>query len=471
MSDLIRLRAVRETAPIPPIYLVSAIAISLGLVISGLAALSPSHARLAAGGMALAVIVAGLPLVVLLGWRIGLMVLLIVTCLVDRDVFPTGSFDIRPEQIAALLALAVFAGVGLRNHQLAWRPNLAELALGGWFVIGLASSILVAPDRGHSVKILALLVVSSLGLLLPRRLLGADRDGFEQVVGWALLALAAESAYACVAYVLHVFGPTISIGRNPATNHLNAYGTLWEPNVLGAISAAGAVLWIFLGPRYFKHPWLGVALCLTASIASYTRAAWIAVAMVVVLMIALPLRRRIDLRFLSVGAMAATIMIIVILSADRVGNYSSGGPVSGVGNQTDVIGRLAQISPALNDLKHHLLIGGGTDSFGERHILDGLHTHLTALALLVANDTGLMGILVFLAFVAVIIVAAWRARKDLWVVGLGVMLVLLAITNQSTETSELMITWLLAGVLLAGIDVAHPVSAPETSRSAKGTGS
>jgi hypothetical protein len=347
-------------------------------------------------------------------------------------------------------------------------------------VVGLASSVLVAPSRGQSLKVLALLIISSAALVLPRRLI-ERRQELELIIRYLLLALALESAYALAAYFLHIFGPSISISANPAGGHLNAYGTLWEPNVLGAIGGAGALAWAHLGKKRFRHEWIGIALCFSACVVSLTRTALLAVTAVLLLSLLLPSRQRPSVRAVVLGTVAAVITIGAVIAADTWSHYTvagnaGGGAVASIGNGTDLTGRVNQIKPLLADLKHSPLIGGGIDSFGQRHAAAGAQEHLANLEMTIVNDTGVLGLILFAAFLAVILVAAWRNRHDDLVLGLAAMVTVVAITNQATETLELMITWLLVGMLVAATELAEaePVRAviksPAFGRTAPGTG-
>ena len=462
-------QAGRTSWPISQILDVGATSVVLGLVDGGLAAL---HPHWAAAAMAIVVVAAAGIFVRVLGWRVGLAVLLIVTCLIDRNTFPVDGVNIRPEQIAGILTLLTFGALALRSKRdLHIRPDRIELALLAWFAVALASSVLSAPHRAASVKILALLMLSSLALFLPRRLVADRSEDLERVIGWALLAFAFEGVYASLMYYIHVFGPTIAISLNSATGHLNAYGTLWEPNALGAISGAAAVAWAFLGPRYFSHSWIGVAICLTACVASFTRAVWLAVIFVIVLSLLTPVRRRIDLRNLGLGVLSASPFLAWIFVSDRLGNYSVKGLSNSVGNAADILGRLYQFGPALADLKRKPILGAGIDTFGQLHILEGKPEHLGNLELLVLHDTGVLGLLVFAAFGAGIVVAAWRCRENPIVLGLAAMDLVILIANQATEALELMITWLMIGLLLAAIDAAKQVSPPSSVRTGRYTGS
>jgi O-antigen ligase len=454
-----------RTAAVPAVT-----GVALAAAIGELARLHPAGSALV---MALLVVAAGAAFVRTLGWQVGSMVLLVVTCLIDRDIFPVGRLNMRPEQVAALLALLGFAMSRLRSgRSMIIRPNRAEALLIAWFALALVSSILEPPSRVDSLKILALLLMSSLALFLPRRI-SDSRSELEQVVAWTLLAFAFEGAYAYLAYMLHVLGPTISISLNPATAHLDAYGTLWEPNVLGAFMGAGAVAWIYLGSRYFKHAWIGTTICLGACAASFARAAWLAVIVVVFLSLVTAARRHVELRVQAMGATGAFVSVLGILAVDAVGAYSQDGISRSVGNAADILGRLAQFGPALSDLRHSPIIGRGLDSYGQLHVLAGSQAHLGNLPLAIAHDTGALGLLAFGGFVVLVVLAVWRHRTDQIVLGLGAASLVIAITNQATETLELMVTWLLIGLLLAAVDAADKrrPSEPATSRTAPGSAS
>ena len=451
--------------------------VALGIAVG---ALSNLHSIWASAAMVAAVVITAAVFIRLLGPNVGLVVLLIVACLLDRMTFKIGGLNVRTEQVAALLTLAVLGITRFSVRRMLWlRPSLAEDALAAWFGVGLIGSLTAAPSRGESLKVLALLVLSALGLVLPPRVLETRRKELDEIVRWLLLAVAAEGAYAVLAYFLYWVGPVVSSSFNPGTNLLSAYGTLWEPNVLGAVSAAGVVGWLFLGRLHFKHSWLGVVLCLSATIVSFSRAAWLAGALVIVLLLAINNKRQINLRFL-VRRVAPTLAVVgvliigIVAVADKIGGYSTGRLTDlsrTIGNGTDILGRLYQFDTVLSGLGRSPIFGSGIDSYGQRHMFNGRPEHIANLELAVVNDTGLLGLLIFAGFASVVIVTVWRHRLDRTVIGLAAMALVIALTNQATETLELMITWLLVGLLLAAIGTATPVNASATRRTAPDHGS
>ena len=454
----------------------TAIAIVLAI---GAGAVSLAPGKLQAPLEALLVLVAGAVLVRTLGARVGLVALLIAACMINRFTYSLGSFDVRSEQVAAGLGL-VYIGYQLmtrRGELSLLRPNLAELLLGAWFLLNLISSVTAAPEKSRSVKAVALLVVGSLGLLLPRRLVigQAAREAIDPIIKMLLVAIAAEGTYGVAAWLAHVFGSTVSISPNQATGHLIAYGTLWEPNVFGAVCAAGAIAWAWLGPRYFRFAWLGLALCLAGTLVSFTRAAWAAVAVMLAVSFFGQLRERANTRQIVIGCLAAGAFAVAAFAAEKTTDYyvvvqvtgTNGQPhqlqptrgfFSNLGNAIDVLGRLDQIKIGGNDIKKHVLLGNGTASYGERHLVAGQPEHIANLELAVLYDTGVVGLLMFLGFVVAVGYAAWRRRGDPYVAGLGMAAIVIFIANAATETTELMFTWLIVGLVLMAVDVADQES-------------
>jgi O-antigen ligase len=273
----------------------------------------------------------------------------------------------------------------------------------------------------------------------------------------------------------------ISISPNTVTGHLGAYGTLWEPNVFGAFCAAGAIAWAWLGPRYFRFTWIGIAACLAGTLVSYTRAAWAVVIVVLAISLLGKVRQRANLRQVAFGLIAAAVIALAALGAERTTSYYvpvPGQPPSQTTNQgifalllnsIDVLGRLDQVKIGGSEIRSHLILGNGTASFGVRHLNQGQPEHLANLELTLLYDTGIVGLLVFLGFMGTIAYAAWRRRDDPFVAGLGMSTLVIFLTNIATETTELMITWLLVGLLMMAVDVASPASEqalPRTVRAA-----
>ncbi|HEX7264222.1 MAG TPA: hypothetical protein VF383_08600, partial [Candidatus Dormibacteraeota bacterium] len=155
-------------------------------------------------------------------------------------------------------------------------------------------------------------------------------------------------------------------------------------------------------------------------------------------------------------------VIVATILVDRIGTYvvgSAGGAhrssnlLAALFNVVDLIGRLNQSSPVRSDISGHLALGRGVASFEALHVAKGVPEHIASLPLLVLNDTGVVGIALFAGFVAAVFARAWSRRQNLIVLGLGQVALVVALTNIATETTELMIGWLLIGLLVAACDV------------------
>ena len=419
--------------------------------------------------MVAAVAVVGVYYVRVLGLEAGVIVLLIVTNIADHFTFRVGSIDVRAEQVAAAAGLVVLGASRIRMDAMRMlKPNASEWLLGAWLAWSVLSSVVASPDKRLSAKILVLVAVCILGFLLPRRLLvGArSKEMLEIVVRWLLVVLATEAAYGSFAYLLHAFGPTISIGPNPASGHLEAYGTLWEQNVFGAFAAAGGVAWVYLGRQRFERAWIGLAVCMSGLVDSLTRAAWLGAAAVGVLGLALPsLRKRIDLMMVGTGLLGGLLSAAAVLVTESLGNYivpvpggaktTHHGLFGAIFNMTDFIGRINQWGIVSGDIRgRFLILGRGTASFEALHVTGGVPQHIASLPLLVLNDTGVVGLVIFTAFIAAVVYSAWIKRSEGVVVGLSQMMIVVGLANLATQTTELMIGWLMLGLLVAAVDIA-----------------
>jgi hypothetical protein len=281
-----------------------------------------------------------------------------------------------------------------------------------------------------------------------------------------LLVFATESLAGALLYLLHVFGPTIALAVNPASGHLAAYGTLWEQNVFGAFAGAGAIAWVYLGPSRFKNAWIGVAICLGGLLDSFTRAAYLATAIVGGMGAVLPrLRRRISFPMVGMAGLATLPFIVATLVVDRVGQYTivlQGAPgpkpslLTQLLNIVDVVGRVNQWIPVADDLRGHLVLGHGTASFEAIYVNNGVPQHIASLPLLILNDTGIVGLAIFAAFAVAVVAHAWSRRHVPMAVVYGQMAIVIGLANVATQTTELMVGWLLIGLLMAAADHAQP---------------
>jgi hypothetical protein len=437
--------------------------------------------------------------------RVGVLALLCLVCALDAFEFSAGPIFVRAEQIAAVVGFVVIVATRRAGTRW-WLPSTLEWVLLIWFALNVVGSLIAAPQLGVSMKVLALMVLSSAGLLIPRRL-NLSRDGLYQAIRLQLLVFAGAAAYGLIALVsAPILQTEFGLTFNRLTKQLVASGSLWESNVFGAYCASGAVAWALLGPRWFswRSTGLGLGLCVCGVLVSLTRASWVALLLVAVIILVGPLRKKIEPRSIWVAAAMFGSTLVLFSLAEGAGIYSASGgphrpdqalayigpakatstPSSGTGSTPlttpptatptptptaisspgpnlggivsdprDIVGRIQQAEAVFYDLRAHPLFGGGTASYGERYQVQGMQLWIASLPLRVVNDTGIVGSAVFVLFLALIAATACRARRDLLAATLGLILLLIFMTNLSTETLELMFTWLFIGVAVAACEI------------------
>ena len=448
-------------------------------------------------------------LALVLGARAAALALLVLTCGLNSFEFNVKGTYFRSEQIAAILAISIVLWSQQRTRPW-WRVRMEEAVLLAWFALNAVSSGLFAPQPGRSYKVLALVILSAAAAFVPRRL-ALDDSQFNRVVQVQLVTCAGAATYAILAFLLHaLIASDVGMTLNPVSHHLVASGSLWEPNVLGDFCAAGAILWALLGWRAFGWPLsaLGLGVCLAGTVVSVTRAVWLALTLVAILVAISHLRQQIHPATALVGAATFGVAFLLVGVAEASGRYSAasgpnqatsaltrpglvaatpppaatsgtstvqgaqttgGGPATAttpapvsraahtglldmVRDLRDLTGRLDQGSEVMRDLQTHLVFGSGTATFGERYQYQGQQLWIASLGLRVLNDTGLAGVAVFVIFVLLVGRIAWLNRKDETAAALGLVGLLLLLTNLSTETLELMFGWLFVGLLLARAD-------------------
>ncbi|MEO6325028.1 MAG: glycosyltransferase [Thermoanaerobaculia bacterium] len=388
--------------------------------------------------------------------------------------FPVGGLHIRPEQVVAPVILA---GCLLRRSR-GFLPR-EGLLVALWILAGLCGSVgEPSPERAllHTVRLSAtVLPFFLLPLLLPREE-AADR-------GWnGFLVLASlEACCGLLAWVTHhVLGTTWGITSAWGLGYVHPHGTLLEPNLLGALSAASAIPLVVrsLGVRrsvLHRLAAAGGALLLGAATAvSLTRAAWIALPGVLALVLALrwltgaaslrQLRRR---ALVLAGALAAGLLGLLLLVLfiperqaleGRTGVMGKIASLRSLAQDPNVRVRVRSYEEALRTWRSSPLFGAGHGAMerlagGEDKELawaGNLEVHLLV-------DTGLVGLSLFAAMLLRILWLTVRgilrgrhqAARDRGLERLGALLVLL-LCAQATETSWLASLWVVLGLSLAG---------------------
>lgn len=444
----------------------AAVVAGAGLLGGAVAAASPIVAAAGAAAAATVAALVSLP-------APGLAAVLVGSSFLSGLALEAAGLSVRPEQAAGLLvALAI-----LPRRGLAPLPR-ATLLAALWIGAGLLSGLFF-PEPGRALVHTARLLLTAVPLFALPMLL-ATKEEAERAWDLFLLFCVLEGLAGLGALASHVsFGTTwgMTVERYLGFAHPN--GTLLEPNLLGALSAAGGIALLLRVVRRSEEPRArrlaaaGAAVCLAALLASVTRAAWLALpaaGLVLALVGPRPAgslgprrRRRAAAAAALVVLLAGASLLAVFrervdaVAASRSGVVAKVAALASLHEDPNVVVRLRSYAAALALFAESPLAGMG---HGAMERIPGaqdatlawagnLEVHLLA-------DTGLAGLFLLLGLVAAVAsrtALAARSPEDPRERGralerLGALAVVL-LCAQATETTWLASFWVVLGLLLA----------------------
>lgn len=431
-----------------------------------LAALSPLLAAAAAAGTAAVTALLCLP-------AEGLAAVLSGASFLSGLALEAGPFSVRPEQAAGLaIGLALLPRRGLASL-----PRVTLLAA-LWLAVGLLSA-LVFPEPGRGLVHTARLLATTVPLFaLPAALSTPERA--ERAWDLFLLFCVVEGLVGLAALAAYLaFGTTWGMTVEQYLGFAHPQGTLLEPNLLGTLTAAGALALLLrtsrreVPPRQRRLAAAGALVCLLALVASVTRAAWIALPVAAILVaLAVPgsertpdrrSRRRLVLAGVLASLLVASAAFVLFrerideAAASRSGISAKVAALASLHEDPNVVVRFRSYAAALSLFRESPLVGMGHGAMervrgAEDRTLawaGNLEVHLLA-------DTGLVGLFLLLGLVAAVAARTLRAaragtgpdERGRALERLGALAVLL-VCAQATETTWLASFWVLLGLLLA----------------------
>jgi hypothetical protein len=434
-------------------------------------------------------------------------IVLLQTALLDHYNVRFLGVNLRPEWIAAAIALLTVLTVSWRARR-SIQLDRIEWYLLAWLGLNGFASLVFAPRPGASLKAFIGLALVGSAFFVLRRLVG---ERIERVLVAVLVAGLVTCAFGVAAYLISpLVGSTIGLQLNPNTHVLMATGTLWEADIFGAFAAYVLLLalsWILIRPGH--NPLLTAAVVLAAALAlevSLARTAWIAATLGLVIGVAFwvvlirrmklgpPRSSFIGLAPLTLGVVLASVLVWTVVGATQAQRGSYVNAPTGPGGvyeiayapaatsapappapaeRSPVVSRLGTLSSVgrlmsdgtlrlrldaarltIDDWKHQPVFGRGTASFGQVYT-DSSHQPwwISNIVLRALHDTGLVGLIVFVLFAIGLSLAPLRRSLERGGQGAalaGVVVVPTAalwLTAQATEPFQLMWPWLLLGLI------------------------
>ena len=415
--------------------------------------------------MAWVAIGAAVVLLTVFRWPYGALAVVIASSVMSRFFVEIYGWKARPEHLAASVVVAVILTFWFFVPQYRVRWEKLDLWILGYVLINYISSAFRSSEPSATLRWALQNNLAVLPYFLVRFLvrdLGTLRKAFRILLAVAL----AESAYGILCFVSHlVFGTTVGMETGAYFVDIAApYGSLFEPNLFGAYSAACALafLSLYLGNgRHRSADMTGFVVASLATVLSLSRAALIAFAFAIVWMVRKT--RQVHTRWnwrvmILVPVFAAVLLLIAtpirLVLQERFANLFS----EGLTEETTVT-RYIVIAAALQDIPAHPLLGSGTASFQlsfdwTKYVPEwtDVPTWVGNVVVRVVHDTGLVGLTLVLAF---LISICWRVRQNLRrripetpiLLGLWAGTLLYCISFEATDGSMLAFTWVHLGFL------------------------
>src|SRR5579884_1619109 len=393
------------------------------------------------------------------------IVLLLVASAVPRLYVEILGSKARPEHIiSGLMIFAIPLLLKKRSQPVQWM--FPDYCLMGYIALNLLSSLLsVAPSLTLKWAMQQVLAIVPYFLL---RILIGDRERFQWAFRMLLLVGAMACAYAIFCFYCNVFfGTQFGVEVGQYGDIAATYGLQFEANILGAYSAALAIMMLvmYLFTREKKYLIGCTFLGLVGMAISLSRAALgAAVVISAIVLYAGHKREMLNKRVLGsiVWATFGAFLLIAPLVVQHYTERFSTVEISDPTADPNTLTRAVQTITAFDEILKHPILGGGTASFqlafdwrdfGAEWEVQGWigNTEMRVL-----HDTGVVGLLVFGLFVASLAHRAWKAYKlelSPELMALMVSLLVYCLTFQATEGTLLGFSWAHLGLTACGASV------------------
>ena len=420
----------------------------------------------------LAVVAAlGAVILVLLRWPYGALTALFVASAMPHFTFQVFSWNAKPENfLVPLVALGVLARVALTQERLLLRT--ADWLLVAFLGMNYIGSSINSPQPQATLRWALQFTLAAASYFVTIHL-ARDRERHRKAMKIFLIVGAAQVTYGLLCYASHrMFGtlegiaPYSYVEDSPAIR-----GSLWEPNIFGGYAAAFSVMFLFYrlnaGPRSGRYT-VGFLLASFALILSLARQGWIGFFVGLLFVFWFHVRRN-NVTFRSLLSRVGTVSIgalALILIAVQGNEYLRGRLESMVhpDEAYTLTHRIIFNMAALDHARQHPLLGWGSSSFGlfwNWETPDGVAPAWAGnLEIRILHDTGLIGLGLFLVFIAKLLRGAFAALKqttnadDLHTLGALVSgLLVLLVAFQATDATTLAFPWVHLGLLAAALRV------------------
>jgi hypothetical protein len=462
MAELGRLRFGRASVadvPDPTIVL---------FVIAAATALVWMLAESATGALTIVAVVFAIALVFYLASSFHAAVITLITSTVTSHyIFPLAGVNVSPEHLViVLLCIGMPIWLSQNKERPTW--NRVDQLLILYIALNFFSSAFFSLKPSQTIKWAGQQTLGMMPYFLLRYLI-TDRQRFKKAFNIFLTVGVVQAVYAIISFFCNrIFDTEFGVAGGQYGTIPGFYGVQREANILGAYSAACLLVLLVM---YFKTRerrfLLYGALNYAALAISLTRAAVGAFIIVLPLMLFYFIRSKDVNRQMLIKTAAALLLTNLALSPFIASLYTerlSTVDVSDPGADSDVAIRVIEIGLAFDDILDHPIFGNGTASF-QLHVsydeigytdMTDAGTWISTVEIRILHDTGIVGMTVFLLFLTLMGMRAWKLairERIPELLGLLFATLIYCITFQATEATLMAFTWVHLGMIASGLAV------------------
>jgi hypothetical protein len=440
--------------PTPLLFLVAAAAILLWPDASGVTALVVGAA-----------VAAPIAVFWLSYSAVGAMVALVIASAIPRLYVEIGGLKARPEHVVCgVMCLGILFLKKKRRQPVQWIwPDYVLMA---YAALNIFSSLFMSIEPRQTIKwgIQQVLVILAYFFL---RVLVEDRSGLRKAVMALLVVGSMTAAYGMVCFYSNIlfgseFGVTVAqYGDIPATN-----GLQFEANILGSYSGALAVMMlvIYLYDRRTRFL-AGFALGLATMGISLSRGALGATLVGLLVVAVLSVKKRLLTGHLLLRIIPATLLALLLVLPAVIPQYTerfSTVDISDPTSDPNTLTRMVQVGSAFDEVLKHPVWGGGTSSFQLAFDWQSFGAEwedqgwIANTEMRVLHDTGLVGLIVFSAFLVSLYRRSRRVLKfesNPELVALLASAVVYCVAFQATEGTILAFPWVHLGLIGCAVSI------------------
>jgi hypothetical protein len=402
----------------------------------------------------------------------GTIIALIMASAVPRLYVEIAGLKARPEHIiCGVLCISILVLKKKRRQPVRW--IWPDYFLMVYATLNIFSSwfMSIAPRQTIKWAVQQVLVILAYFFL---RVLVEDRNGLRKAFMALLAAGSVTVAFGVLCFYSNlILGTEVGVTIGQYADIPATYGLQYEANILGSYSGALSVMMLVTYLYDRRRRFLaGFTLGLAGMAISLSRAALGSTLIALLVVAVFSVRKGLLSRKLLFSITKATLCALLLVLPAVLSHYTERFSTVDISDPTadpNTLTRFVQVGSAFDEVLKHPVLGGGTSSFQLAFDWQSLGTEwedqgwIGNTEMRVLHDTGLIGLVVFIAFLVSLCRRSRRAirlESNPELVALLASTVVYCIAFQATEGTLLAFPWVQLGLIGCAIS---GFSAPNTA--------